>query len=138
MSNEIVASGSGFEVTLEALFHVMGAAPRKLSQAEVIEAAMAGDELASQFCRIRAAAVMTAMGNLALVANATGGVFIAGGVSQRLAPWLKEPQAIARFRQRGLRTELVAPVPIKLIASEGAPLLGSARLWLDEAERGWL
>ncbi|MDP3738453.1 MAG: glucokinase [Hyphomonadaceae bacterium] len=138
VSNEIVAAGVGFEDTLEALFHVMGMPPRKLSQAEVIEAAKAGDPLASEFCRIRAAAVMAAMGNLALVCNATGGVFIAGGVSQRLEPWLKEEPAVARFRERGLRTGLMAPIPIRLITSESAPLIGSAKLWLDEQERGWL
>lgn len=138
VSNEIVTAGAGFEDTLEALFHVMGVVPRKLSQAEVIEAAKTGDPFASEFCRIRASAVMTAMGNLALVSNATGGVFIAGGVSQRLEPWLKEEPAVARFRERGVRTGLMAPIPIWLIASESAPLLGSAKLWVDEQARGWL
>ena len=39
---------------------------------------------------MRARAVMTSMGNLALVANATGGVFIAGGVALHIEPWLRE------------------------------------------------
>jgi glucokinase len=138
VSNEIVAAGAGFEDTRDALFSVMGLAPRALSQPQVTAAAKAGDTFAVEFCRIRAATVMTAMGNLALVSNATGGVYIAGGVSQHLVPWLKEPAAIARFRQRGVRAELMAPIPVKLIASEEAPLIGSAKLWLDEQERGWL
>jgi glucokinase len=116
----------------------MGAAPRKLSQQEVIDRAKAGEGVALEFCRIRARCVMTAMGNVALVANTTGGVFIAGGVSRRLEPWLKELSAIERFRKRGPRSDLVGPIPIRLIVSDGAPLIGAAKLWLDEDARGWL
>ena len=113
VSNEIVASGSGFEVALEAMFAVMGVAPRKLSQAEVIEEARSGDAVCLEFCRLRARTVMTAMGDMAQA-------------------------AIERFRQRGARTGLVAPIPLKLIVSEEAPLLGAAKLWLDVQARGWL
>jgi glucokinase len=138
VSNELVAAGAGFEDTRDALFSVMGVTPRWLTQAEVIEQAKAGDPACLELCRIRAATVMTAMGNLALASNATGGVFIAGGVSQHIEPWLKEKAALDRFRQRGPRTAFMAPIPIRLIASEEAPLLGAAKLWLDAEERGWL
>lgn len=138
VSNEIVTAGMGFDDTRDALFEVMGLKPKPLTQAEVIDAAHAGDALALEFCRIRARATMMCMGNMALMSNATGGVFIAGGVSQRLEPWLKEPATLDRFYKRGVRTGLVKPIPISLIASEAAPLIGSAHLWLDEQARGWL
>jgi glucokinase len=138
VSNEVVASGSGFSASLEALAQVMGVASRKLSQAEVIEQAKAGDALALEFCRLRARTVMTAMGDMALVCNATGGVFIAGGVSLRLEPWLRENPALERFYSRGPRIELMRPIPINLILSEQAPLTGAAMLWLDEEGRGWV
>ena len=138
VSNEIVAAGSGFEDTIEALAGVLGVAYRKRSEPEVFDAAKAGETLALEFFRTRAATVMTAMGNMALAANATGGIFLAGGISVRLEPWLKEKQALDRLRKRGWRTELIAPIPVKLIVSEAAPLIGSVRLWLDEAARGWL
>lgn len=138
VSNELVTSGSGFEASWQALCRVMGVAPQKLSQRDVIDRAIKGDAAALEFCRIRARCVMTAMGNLALVANATGGVFIAGGVSVRLEPWLKEQSALDRFRMRGPRTEHMTPIPIRLITSEAAPLIGAAKLWLDEDARGWL
>ena len=138
VSNEIVTAGMGFDETRDALFEVMGLKPRPLSQAEIIEAAHAGDAMALELCRLRARAVMTCMGNMALVSNATGGVSIAGGVSQRLEPWLKERATLDRFYKRGVRTDLVKPIPISLIASEAAPLIGSAQLWCDEQARGWL
>ena len=79
-----------------------------------------------------------ALGDAALSANTTGGVFLAGGVAARLEPWLREASALARFHARGPRTELLRDVPIRLITSETAPLLGAALLWLDRASRGWI
>ncbi|MEY4783994.1 MAG: hypothetical protein RIR41_1929 [Pseudomonadota bacterium] len=138
VSNESVTAGVGFAGTRDAMYAVMGETPKPLSQAELIDAAKAGDTVPLEFCRLRARTVMTAMGNLALVANATGGVFIAGGVSQHLEPWLSERASLDRFYQRGVRSGLVEPIPINLIVSEGAPLTGAAHLWLDEQARGWL
>jgi glucokinase len=138
VSNEVIASGSGFAETRAALAGVMGLRDEGLSQAEIIAAAETGDVFALEFCRMRARTVMTSLGNATLASYATGGVFVAGGVSQRLLPWLKEPSALDRFYSRGPRTELLANIPIRLIASEAAPLLGAAHLWLDEQARGWL
>jgi glucokinase len=138
VSNEMVTAGAGFEETRDALFEVMGLTPRPADQAEIISAANAGDPVALEFCRIRARAVMTALGNLALVATATGGVFVAGGVSQHIEPWLRERGAFDRFYKRGVRSGLMKPIPISLITSEAAPLIGAAHLWLDQKKRGWL
>jgi glucokinase len=138
VSNEVIASGSGFEVTRAALAEVMGIADPGYSQQQVIDAAVRNDDFALEFCRIRARTVMTTMGNLALSSSATGGVYLAGGVTQRLIPWLKEKDALDRFRNRGPRTEMVSSIPIRVISSEAAPLLGAAHLWLDQKARGWL
>lgn len=138
VSNEFVTAGVGFEETRDAIFEVMGETPKPLSQAELIDAAKAGDAVPLEFCRLRARTVMTAMGNLALVANATGGAFIAGGVSHHLEPWLRERASLDRFYQRGVRSGLMQPIPVSLVVSESAPLMGVAHLWLDEKARGWL
>lgn len=138
VSNEMVTAGVGFDETRDALYTVMGETPKPLSQADLIAAARSGDAVALEFCRLRARTVMTAIGNLALVANATGGAFIAGGVSQHLAPWLQERASLDRFYERGVRSGLMKPIPIRLIASERAPLMGVAHLWRDEQARGWL
>jgi glucokinase len=138
VSNEIVAAGAGFEATLAALADAMGVKRMALSPAEVETGAAAGDPLSLEMCRLRARTVMAALGDAALSANTTGGVFIAGGVAVRLEPYLKDVAALARFRERGPRTELLSGIPIHLIISEEAPLLGAAHLWLDDRARGWL
>lgn len=138
VSNELVAAGAGFELTRDCLADVMGVGERTLSQAGIIAAALNGDAFAVAFCRLRVATVMTALGNLALTCNASGGVYVAGGVATHLAPWLDEPEALARFDKRGPHTPLMEAIPISLIVSQAAPLLGAAHLWLDERARGWL
>ncbi len=138
VSNELVSAGAGFELTRDCLAEVMGVGRRDMSPGEVIEAGLAGDAFASAFCRLRAATVMTAMGNLALISNAAGGVYIAGGVARHLAPWLDEPEALERFHSRGPHTPMLERFQISLIVADAAPLLGAAHLWLDERERGWL
>jgi len=30
------------------------------------------------------------------------------------------------------------PIPVSLVVSESAPLIGAAHLWRDEQARGWL
>lgn len=138
VSNEMVAAGAGFELTRDCLAEVMGVGAKAWSQAEVIAAALKGDAFAVAFCRLRVATVMTALGNIALACNTTGGVYVAGGVATHLAPWLDEPEALARFDKRGPHTALMESMTIRLIEAEAAPLLGAAHLWLDERERGWL
>lgn len=138
VSSEVIASGSGFDETRRALAEAMGVPDRQMSQQDVIDAARTGDAFALEFCRLRARCVMTMMGNLTLSSYATGGVCLAGGVTQRLIPWLKEKSALDRFYQRGPRTGLLAGIPIRLITSETAPLIGAAHLWVDDRNRGWL
>jgi glucokinase len=138
VSNEIIAAGAGFDVTLKALAEAMGQAKPDWAPPDVIARAESGDALALEFCRLRARCVMGAIGNLALSANATGGIFIAGGVAVRLERWLKEPEAMARLRERGPRSELIAGIPVRLVTGEAAPLKGAALLWLDRRARGWL
>lgn len=138
VSNEIVAAGVGFDDTRRALADVMGLPDPKSSQAEINAAAAAGDAFAVQLCRLRANAVMTAMGNTALSTVSTGGVYLAGGVSQHLVPWLREKSALDRFYKRGPRTGLLSHIAIRLITSDTAPLSGAAHLWLDQNTRGWL
>jgi glucokinase len=138
VSNEIVAAGAGFEATLAALADAMGLDRAALSQAEVETRAAQGDPLSLEMCRLRARTVMAALGDAALSANTTAGVFIAGGVAVKLERYLREPAALACFHQRGPRTELLSRIPIRLVVSEEAPLLGAAHLWLDDRARGWL
>lgn len=137
-TNEIVAAGAGFRVTLDALADVLGLPRQPGGVEEVGRLAHAGDPLADAYFRLRAATTYTALSDAAVAVNALGGVFVAGGVAVRLEKWLWEPEAISRFRLKGPRTELLSGIPIQLITDDVAPLKGVAALWLDRERRGWL
>jgi glucokinase len=138
VSNEIVAAGAGFRMTLDALADVLGLPRQPVGPEEVTALAEAGDPLADAYFRLRAATTLSALGDAALAANAFGGVFVAGGVGVRLRKWLQAPETAARFRERGPRTELLSNVPVWLLDDDEAPLRGAAALWRDREARGWL
>ena len=46
--------------------------------------------------------------------------------------YLRERDALDRFYKRGVRSGLMEPIPIRLIVSESAPLMGVVHLWMDE------
>lgn len=137
-TNEVVTAGAGFRLTLDALADAMGAPHQPGGVEEVSRLAHAGDPLADAYFRLRAATTMSALSDAAVAANALAGVYVAGGVAVRLEAWLKAPEAIARFRNKGPRTELLSDIPIWLMKDDEAPLKGVAALWLDRERRGWL
>jgi glucokinase len=138
VSNETVASGSGFLSTVGALAAVLGLSLEAPDPTRTEVLAAMGDPLSLELCRLRARTIMTVAGDAALSSAASGGVFLAGGVSQALQSFLSEPSAIERFVNRGPRSSLMEPIPVYLIRSGLAPLLGAAHLWLDHKRRGWL
>ena len=62
--------------------------------------------------------------DLALIAKATGGVFIAGGVTPRLLPLLDKARFLERFNDRAPMRDLLARLPIHVIMSEYAAFAG--------------
>jgi glucokinase len=65
-------------------------------------------------------------GNLALRGVATAGVFIGGGIAPKILPSLQDGRFMEAFRAKGLMTELVSKVPVKVIVNPEAGLLGAA------------
>jgi glucokinase len=65
-------------------------------------------------------------GDLALTFKATGGIYVAGGVAQRLDRLLDDPAFRAAFEAHPPYQELLAGVPTMLITLDQPGLLGSA------------
>jgi glucokinase len=64
-------------------------------------------------------------GNLALVVLATGGVYIAGGLAQRVLPATGSWLFLSKFHEKGRLSPLLARMPVHLIL-EPVALLGAA------------
>jgi glucokinase len=65
-------------------------------------------------------------GNLALTAKATGGLFIGGGVPGKILPALRSPRFIHAFGDKAPVETLVQSIPITVVTTGEAGLLGAA------------
>jgi glucokinase len=66
-------------------------------------------------------------GNLALKLMATGGVFLGGGIAPKNLPALKQGDFLRSFAAKGRMKSLLEDVPVRVILSDQAALVGAAR-----------
>jgi len=65
--------------------------------------------------------------NLALKVMATGGLFLAGGISPKILAKLKCPLFMQAFLDKGRLRPLLESIPVQVVTNEKAGLLGAAR-----------
>lgn len=132
VSNELIASGMGLEPMHEAFCEIYHRPVEDLSPEEMRKRADAGDEMYFNLILVRACAVMGAVGDLALANGAVGGVVLAGGVTERIVDFLRMPEAVERFRERGPMSGFLADCPVVLMHDPEAPLIGAAAYYDQE------
>ena len=136
VSRELVLSGSGLNAVHKALCEIDGVEWHELPPQEIMSRAEQGDPICRDICEIRARGTLYALGDSALMNGTRGGVVITGGVAERLADWLAAPEALDRFNNRGPMSKYMAPIPIRLLLSGEAALVGAAALHFDEGTAG--
>lgn len=134
VSNELVASGMGLEFVHRAFCEVFGRDMEDVSPEDMRKRADAGDDMFDQLIAMRAKAVMGAVGDLALANGALGGVVLAGGVTERIVDYLRRPEAVDRFRERGPMSGYLANCPVRLMHDPEAPLIGAAAYFAQEMQ----
>ena len=72
----------------------------------------------------------SAASNLALTGMTTGGIYLAGGICPKILPKLKEGGFMAAFVAKGRFQELLSRIPVRVILSDKAPLVGAAHYML--------
>ena len=65
-------------------------------------------------------------GNLALKALSLGGLFVAGGIAPKILPKMADGTFLRAFCAKSKFRDLLSQVPVHLVLSEEAPLLGAA------------
>ncbi|MDQ0132370.1 glucokinase [Neorhizobium galegae] len=65
-------------------------------------------------------------GDMALIFMARGGVYLAGGISQKIVPALKGPEFRAAFEDKAPHTELMGTIPTFVVTHPQAALAGLA------------
>jgi glucokinase len=127
VSIERILSGGGLEHLYRTMEQLAGRAARPLTAGDISAAALrdeAGPRAAlTMFCSIFGAVA----GDLALAHGARGGVYIAGGIAEKIEEFLVESPFRRRFEDKGRLTPYVAAIPTQLIVYPDLALLGAAR-----------
>ena len=96
--------------------------------AAISKAALSGtDPLAEKALDLWISVYGAEAANLALKAMATGGLFLAGGISPKILPKLKGPGFMQAFLNKGRMRPLVESIPVQVITNDKTGLLGAAR-----------
>lgn len=142
VSVERVVSGPGLVAIYQHLLE-SGRAPEDPELADRLErtdpgdaisrAAAAGDPLASAALDLFVAAYGAAAGDLALVALATGGLWVAGGIAPKVLDRLAAGPFLAAFRDKGRFRPLMETIPVTVVLEPATALLGAALLAAREA-----
>ena len=77
-----------------------------------------------------------AAGNLALMALATGGLYIGGGIAPKLLKRFPHSGFMAAFTNKGRFADLLAKVPVRIILEPRTALRGAARAALQSRAAG--
>lgn len=145
VSVERVVSGPG----LVAIYHHLrdsGRAPEDPELADRIErtdpgdaisrAALGGrDRLAAAALDLFVAAYGAAAGNLALVAFATGGLWVGGGIAPKILDRLVAGPFLEAFHDKGRFRSMMEAVPVSIVLEPATALYGAARVAAREAAR---
>lgn len=130
VSIERVLSGAGLENIFHAMNEIAGHIEDRLSAPEIV--ARATDDRACRdavevFCGIFGSVA----GDFALAHGARGGVYIAGGIAQKIEHMLAASQFRVRFEDKGRLSYFVKAIPTRLVLHEDAAFLGAARAGIE-------
>jgi glucokinase len=122
VSAESVLSGPG----LERLHRALHGGREKSTTEAIVKYAKDGDEAEAATVSLFVKLLGRFAGDLALMFKAFGGVYVAGGVAQRIGPTLDAHVFRSAFEAHPPYQKLLRPIPTTLITLEEPGLLGCA------------
>ena len=98
---------------------------KRLTAAEIHQAAESGDPTATKAIMEFVTIYGAFIGAVALIWNAPGGIFLAGGVALKLQAWMQKENFVTAFLEKGRMTKVVKTMPIYLVSDEALGLKGA-------------
>jgi len=127
VSGEQILSGRGLVNTYRAVAIADGKTPAHETPADVTKAALGKtDPVAEEALALFATCLGRTAGDIALVFKAQGGVYLAGGIAQKIIPALKAPNFRAAFNDKAPHSEWMAEIPVYVITDPLGALAGLA------------
>ena len=127
ISGEQILSGRGLVHVYRAVATASGVDARLTSPAEVTAAALEhSDPIAEEALTLFATCLGRTAGDLALVFMSQGGVFLTGGIAQKIIPALKTGEFRAAFEDKAPHSALMREIPVYVMTHPLAALSGLA------------
>lgn len=146
ISAEQILCGPGLVNLYRAVAAADGIEPRLTTPAEITAAALdASDPVAVEAIDIFVTCLGRMAGDLALIFMSRGGVFLTGGIAQKIIPALKSGRFRAAFEDKAPHSALLRAMPVYVMIHPLAALVGlaayaraPARFGIETAGREWL
>ncbi|WP_269933252.1 glucokinase [Aminobacter sp. HY435] len=127
ISGEQILCGRGLVNTYRAVAKADGNAPVLNQPAQVTAAALDGsDPIAVEALELFVTCLGRTAGDLALVFKSKGGVFLTGGIAQKIVPALTKGSFREAFEDKAPHQELMASMPVYVITHPLGALAGLA------------
>lgn len=145
ISAEQLLCGRGIVNLYRAVCAARGGRPRLYDPARITAAALAGDdEAAGEALDMFVTCLGRLAGDMALVFMSRGGVFLTGGIVQKILPALKDGRFRAAFEDKAPHGALLRQMPVHVVIHPLAALAGlaayarmPARFGIETAGRSW-
>jgi glucokinase len=127
VSGEQILSGRGLVNTYRAVAAADGKTPVFATPAEVTKAALERtDPVAEEALALFVTCLGRTAGDVALMFKAQGGVYLAGGIAQKIVPALKSGNFRAAFDDKAPHSDWMAEIPVYVITDPLGALAGLA------------
>lgn len=129
MEAELAISGQGLENLYQAIRRLdEGRAPDPLPAATISERAAKRDPAALEALELMITLLGRLAGDLALTVMARGGVFLTGGITRHVLPFLEKPLLRQAFEDKQPFAHILREIPIRAMIHPNPALAGLAEL----------
>ncbi|MFL0809732.1 MAG: glucokinase [Agarilytica sp.] len=123
---EHLLSGSGLVRIYQSLAEINGQTAEKLLPGDIVETGLENSQsLSAQVMEVFCEVLGSVAGDIALINNCSGGMYLAGGILPRFQQYLHRSNFVERFLEKAPMKEVVEPIPVHLITSASAALIGA-------------
>lgn len=127
ISGEQILCGRGLVYLYNAVCAADGVKPAFKDPADITSHGLAGDDTqAAETLTLFSTYLGRLAGDLALIFMARGGVYLAGGISQKIIPALKQGEFRAAFEDKAPHNALLSTIPTYVVTHSQAALAGLA------------
>ena len=134
VSNERLICGQGLVNLYDAICHLAGAVAADLKPEEITACAKDNScPLCTRTVETFVGIFGSVTGDLVLTLGAWGGVYLTGGLTPILLPWLERGRFRERFEAKGRFRDIMEKVPTQAIVNPEPGLLGAAALALMDS-----